>query len=67
MSQPEDGKNVSLKDEKEDLKRKLKEKMLSKRINRMGKSQQRSIMNKHLEKAGIDPAIFEKMMQQQKK
>lgn len=67
MSQPEDGKKESPTNEKEDLKRKLKEKMLAKRINRMGKSQQRSIMNKHLEKVGIDPAMFEKMMQQQKK
>lgn len=67
MPKPENTKDIENTSSKEDLKRKLKEKMMAKRINRMGKSQQKSIMNKHLEKVGIDPKLFMKQMQESKK
>jgi hypothetical protein len=52
---------------KEELKRKLKEKMMAKRIGRMGRSQQQSLMHKELSKVGIDPDQFIKKMKENKK
>ena len=63
MSNPETKEKLS----KEELKLKLKEKMMTKSINRMGRSQQKSLMNKQLSKAGIDPDLFLKKMKESKK
>lgn len=58
---------MSKPDEKMELRNKLREKMMAKRINRMGKAQQKSMMNTQLKKMGVDPEKFLEKMSERKK